>query len=464
MSILRRDVIVSEEVVYRSCGVSYNDNKYGEYFVMTRTIEQLAESFRHVESLITKEKNIAAGHCDATFGDLQKIQSADFVEVCIELTQEASQASGSYGAAYLELLLTPDGSQAAKGLLQALGTIAGSNNLAADQMLGDVYRLLRGATHLIHADLKEGYDSQDNHKFVDESGALWTHKDAGVLALSHPERCLDLRHKALNNNMGNLFEVAEVLKSQDDGVSDPSHWGDFKACLRELHRLFTIFPTGENILRYHQLISGRQTRDRFFDARYLLPLSHEEHEERKALPVAPLRSYGKLNPNKGILILRNDGDSVPAALNDIFGQTGPVLTIQPGGVDAQDFQEKLAAQLENSPAQPFTVVLDIPKYDDAQWSSAIQDVFNLRAICGQQLPKHATIFLMLGTNPESTPISPELTEQFLSLDIATTVAMHPDQDADSIILDLVTRTKERLDSYRSMPDVDFACYPVPGSR
>jgi hypothetical protein len=450
--------------MHRSCCVSYNENKYGEYFVMTRTIEQLAESFRHVESLITKQKNIAAGHGDATFGDLQKIQSADFVEVCIELTQEASQASGSYDAAYLDLLQSPDGSQAAKGLLQALGAVAGSNHLAADQMLADVYRLLRGATHLIHADLKGGYDSQDNHKFVDESGALWTHTDAGILALSHPERCLNLRHMALNNNMANLFEIAEVLKSQDDGVSDPSHWGDFKASLRELHRLFTILPTGENSLRYHQLTSGRETRDRFFDARYLLPLSHEEQEERKAFPVAPLRSYGKLNPNKGILILRNDGDSVPAALNDIFGQTGPVLMVQPGGVDPQDFQEKLATQLENAAAQPLTVVIDIPNYDDAQWSSAIQDVFNLRVICGQQLPKHATILLMLGTNPESAPISPELTEQFLSLDIASKVAMHPEQDAESIILDEVTRAKEWLDSYRSMPDVDFACYPVPGGR
>lgn len=63
---------------------------------MTRTIEQLAESFHHVESLFSKQKNAALGHGDIMIGELKKIKSPDFVEVCLELTKEASEASGSY--------------------------------------------------------------------------------------------------------------------------------------------------------------------------------------------------------------------------------------------------------------------------------------------------------------------------------------------------------------------------------
>jgi hypothetical protein len=195
---------------------------------MARPLAELVEKFALIKRVLGDIKLMKQDS-----DEYKNLQSDEFSKVCLDLTSEAAQVCGSHKNALDEILKLPEGSEAAKGFLMALGSLAGSRVSGSQSALGDVYKLLRQTDKKALADLKAGFSLKDGHSQSKPVEDAWTDNTAGFLALAEPVRLLDYSASALSRNMGVAIDLLKTVQGQGAATKN---FDDFVECFKKAFR------------------------------------------------------------------------------------------------------------------------------------------------------------------------------------------------------------------------------------
>ncbi|WP_274644665.1 hypothetical protein [Pseudomonas serbica] len=221
---------------------------------MARPIEQLAEHFLTIETLITDQQKYPQVHPYLEGWDSHlKINSRDFLELCEDLTNEAIETSGSCHQALEAIHNLPHGAEAAKGFLQALGTVAGNVHAGAGEGLEKVWELLKSTKREVISGMKEGFTAQQDHMILDVAGDDWGVRKAALLALRAPEKLLGYSDDVLNRNSDVIVDIANVI--QANGQNSQT-WIDFKTYIIQLNDSDVLKPTEKSRQTLTELLNN----------------------------------------------------------------------------------------------------------------------------------------------------------------------------------------------------------------
>lgn len=223
---------------------------------MARPIEQLAQHFRTIESLITEQQKYPMVHPYLEGWDgYIKINSSDFLKLCEDLTKEAVEATGSCNQALESLHDLPQGAEAAKGFLQALGTVAGAVHPGVGEGLENVWGLLKSVNREVLSDLKEGFTAQQEHTVLDIAGDDWGIRTAALVALRAPDKLLDYSDDIVRRNSDVIVDIAYIIKANGD---ETQAWIDFKTYITQLSDSGVLQPTERSNPTFAKLLEKQR--------------------------------------------------------------------------------------------------------------------------------------------------------------------------------------------------------------
>lgn len=239
---------------------------------MPRVTEQLIEHFQNIDTLANKALGNGKPNSpdDAGWEHLQTIRSADFIDICSNLTNRASMQPGGYPDALMQILESDPTGSAVKGFLFAIGSLAGVEHNHTHHAQAAAFDMARASSAPILAAMKYGFEAQEGHERVRANEKTWTQRTGGQILLNNPDQ-LDSGYtiSELANNVDFLYEIAKVMQHQDD---KSEVWADFVANLNLQRERYTLGISGHGYQGITNIIREAVSQglpNKFWDAKYL---------------------------------------------------------------------------------------------------------------------------------------------------------------------------------------------------